>query len=233
MRQPELVNNEIYHIYNRGVEKRDIFLGRPDKFRFISDLVEFNDEAFVSSYYRQRRRLQPNEIVSRQVRRERKPLVEILAFCLMPNHYHLLLRQKKENGITNFMRKIGVGYAMYFNQKYKRSGTLFQGRFKAALVNKESYFLYLFYYIHFNPLDLFDSLWRENKLKDIDKAIQFLESYRWSSFLDYIGQKNFSSVTQRDFLLSFYQNPSDCKREAINWLKDMNLEQIKEVKLEA
>ena len=129
-------------------------------------------------------------------------MIELMTFCLMPNHFHLMVRQKVENGITEFMRKLGTGYTNYFNQKYERVGTLFQGKFKAAHVQEEPHFLYLPYYIHLNPLDLYEAGWREQRVGDTDKALAFLDSYRWSSYLDYIGKKNFPSVTQRDFLLN-------------------------------
>jgi len=231
MKQIEFVNNEIYHIYNRGVEKRDIFLGRKDKFRFMHSLFEFNDEiaARRPMYEVGLRKIEGNQI---RIRKIKKPLVDILVFCLMPNHYHLLLRQREDGGITKFMRKLGTGYTNYFNLKYKRSGFLFQGRFKASLINNDNYFLYMPYYIHFNPLDLVDPLWRESKVKDFNKIIEFLESYRWSSFLDYIGQKNFPTVTQRDFLLSSYGDTSDYKREAINWLRGVDFSKIDKLILE-
>jgi len=231
MKRVRFVNNEIYHIFNRGVEKRNIFSDKKDYFRFIHNLFEFNDEApaLNANYHFNP---QSMEVEPQYTRKPRKMLVEILAFCLMPNHYHLLVRQKRENGITNFMQKLGTGYTMYFNQKYKRVGALFQGRFKAVLVNKESHFIHLPYYIHSNPLDLIFPEWREGELKNFREAINFLKKYRWSSFLDYIGIKNFPSVTSRKFLANILGKPKEYLKEMENWLKEMDLTEFKEVILE-
>ena len=197
----EIVTGEIFHVLNRGVDNREIFLDEEDYFRFIHNLFEFNDlsPVFNLSYYLNR--LQYIDFVNQYIKKPRKLIVEILAFCLMPNHFHLLLRQRGEGGLTKFMRKIGVGYANYFNQKYKRSGTLFQGRYKLVLVSSESHFVHLPYYIHFNPLDLTMPEWRKGEIQNYQKAVEILNSFRWSSHLDYIGKKNFPSVTQREFLL--------------------------------
>ena len=229
MPKPQFTENQIYHIYNRGVEKRNEFLNEKDYFRFIHNLFEFNDEDPVLNvnYY-----LTSKSTGVKQRKKPRKLLVEILIFTLMPNHFHLLLRQKKEGGIIKFMQKLGTGYAGYFNKKYDRVGGLFQGRFKAVLINQDSHFIHLPYYIHLNPLDLINYggstsiVWQ--------KEMEFLENYRWSSFLDYIGKNNFPSVTQRDFLLEFFGGEKRYKEETIKWLKEKkeNSEKIKDIIIE-
>jgi len=238
MDRPLPANGEIYHVYNRGVEKRDVFLNDRDYLRFIHDLFEFNDqEAASNTAYFFKHKTQSMEvklpyITQRKVREPRKLLVEIQAFCLMPNHFHLMIRQLVKNGIPDFMRKIGTGYTNSFNKKYERVGALFQGTYKSALIKNESHFLYLPFYIHLNPLDIKMPEWREGKLKNVKAAIKYLENYRWSSFLDYIGKKNFPSVTQRDFLLEFFDGPAAYKKEIIRWLKETNLEEISHFTLE-
>src|SRR3989338_1949086 len=118
-----------------------------------------------------------------------KPLVSIGALCLMTNHFHLLLRQEVDGGITKFMRKLGVGYSMFFNIKYERAGALFGGLFKSKLIGvDDNYMVQLFGYIHINPLDIKFPKWKDeicNSSKDMKK---FLESYRYSSYLDHIGK---------------------------------------------
>lgn len=197
MKKPQFIENEVYHIYNRGVDKRDIFVDEKDYFRFIHDLFEMNNDNMVVNMARSLDRSM-FEVQPRTVGKDRKTrdlLVEILVFTLMPNHFHLMLIQRKEGGIVKFMQKLGTGYTMYFNQKYKRSGALFQGRFKAVLIKGEGHLIYLPYYIHFNPLDLIVRGSTSN-----NDALIFLLNYRWSSFLDYIGENNFPSVTSRNFL---------------------------------
>jgi len=232
MQKPQFANEEIYHIYNRGVEKRKIFLDKQDYLRFIHCLFEFNDGAPATNTSFYFTRLKNIEVQPRYIRQPRKLLVEILCFSLLPNHFHLLLRQRKDQGIVKFMQKLGTGYTMYFNQKYKRVGPLFQGRFKAVLVKQEAYFIYLPDYIHLNALDLIESDWREGKIRNYKKAMKFLENYRWSSYLDYIGKKNFPSVTSRKFLLEFFDGQEEYKKQMENWLKEMNLEEIKDIILE-
>jgi putative transposase len=118
----------------------------------------------------------------------------------MPNHYHMLVSEKIEDGIPLFMKKLNMGYARHFNEKYKRSGALWQGKYKKLLIERDGHFMYIPYYIHLNPLDLVMPSWRNGKVRKFSNALRYLESYRWSSHLDYIGLKNFPSVTQREFL---------------------------------
>jgi len=220
---------ELIHTLNRGVDKRKIFLDRQDYFRFIHDLFEFNDQEWVNTtFYRFR---QSNDIASRKInvdRRPRKLLVNVHAFALMPNHYHLLLSQKIENGISKFMKKVNMGYAKYFNQKYERVGALFEGRYKSVPIKNEAHFIHIPYYIHLNPLDLAAPEWRERKLKNYQKAISFLDSYRWSSHLDYAGVHNFPSVTQREFLTDFFGDSNQYKKSIKKWLNDLNISDIQD-----
>ena len=224
----------MFHVLSRGVDKRKIFLDDKDHLRFIHDLFEFNDEkpALNMGYFFQKQSI---DLRSRYIEKgveKRKLLVKILAFCLMPNHYHLLLEPIAENGVTKFMRKLNIGYAKYFNTKYERSGTLFEGRYKSLIVNDDAHFIHLPYYIHLNPLDLMGFGWRQRKISDYKKAEEFLEQYRWSSYLDYIGKKNFPSVTQREILNEFFGGPKQHKEEVVKWLKEINLKEIDKIILE-
>ena len=219
---------EIYHVYNRGIEKRKVFLDEEDHLRFIHDLFEFNDRAPAGKMYDKK---QLAEVGSPHIGK-REFIVEVLAFCLMPNHYHLLLRQITENGIPEFMQKIGTGYTGFFNKKYVRVGALFQGKYKLVHVKEEAHFVHLPYYIHLNPLDLITPEWRDDSIADIPKATSFLERYRWSSYPDYIGRKNFPSVTQREFILGFFGGTAEYKRSMLDWLQERKVEEIESLTLE-
>lgn len=235
LRKDNLVFGEIYHIYNRGVDKRDIFIDDEDRFRFIHDLFEFNDEnpTINLAMHLKSKNNEIKEVGLPKVERKlRKVLVEILAFCMMDNHYHLIVRQKTENGITEFMKKLGTGYTNYFNQKYERIGALFQGRFKSVCIKNDAHLMYLPIYIHLNPLDFKFYGWREKKITNYIKAIEFLDSYRWSSYMDYTGQKNFPSLINKDFILSRVGDEKKFKKEMIDWLKNFDESEILGVSLE-
>ena len=222
--------SEIYHIINRGTDKRKIFLDKQDYFRFIHDLFKFNDQNIINSTFYNFKRAENEGIESNK--KPRKLLADIYTFCLMPNHYHLLVSPKIENGIVKFMHKINMGYSKYFNQKYKRKGTLFEGRYKSILISKEPHFYHLPYYIHLNPLDIEFPEWREGKLRNYKQAIEFLNNYRWSSHLDYLGTKNFPSITNRTFLLEVFGGEKSYNKSIKKWLEDLELETIRDVILE-
>ena len=135
---------ELWHALNRGVDKRTIFEDSQDRARFVHDLFEFNDEKAAQNTSRS----------NMSNLRSRSLLVDIHGWCLMKNHYHLLLSERVDGGITKFIRKLNIGYAKYFNEKYHRSGTLFQGRTKRVLISSDAHFLHILHYLHLNPLHL-------------------------------------------------------------------------------
>jgi putative transposase len=220
-KKPEFITGEIYHIYNRGVEKRNIFQDDSDRHRFISCLFELNDKKMVKMRDRISERLNRKRSIGKVenctgdtcTNVEREKIVELLAFCLMPNHYHLVVHQLAENGITLFMKKLGNSYVGYFNEKHKRKGlgSLFQGPFKAVHVADNDQFLNLVSYVFVNPIGILEPEWKKNGVSKPKESIDFLNSYRWSSYLDSIGIKNFPSVTQREFLLNSFNE--DCSIE--------------------
>jgi len=225
---------EICHVLNRGVDKRNIFLDEEDYLRFIHDLYEFNDEDPTGElyyYFNKYRDIRCPDIIDNE-RKKRKRVVDLLVFVLMPNHYHLILIPRIQNGVYLYMKKLGCGYARYFNAKYQRTGTLFERRYKRILIKNEEHFKHLPYYIHCNPLDLSYPKWRERELKDFKGALKFLDSYRWSSHLDYCGKKNFPSVTQRKFLLDYFEGEEGYRESIKNWLESFDIEKLKSVVLE-
>ena len=186
---------ELYHVINKGVDGRDIFLDTQDYARFVHDLYEFNDTAPALEFHHATSR---TANVGRTTSYIRKQLVDIHGWELMKNHYHLLLSERIEGGITLFLRKLS-GYARYFNERHKRRGTLFQGRTKKILVERQEHFLYILHYLHLNSLDYLPGAkkWRiRNKgtISDIAKTLEYLKNYRWSSYPDYCGISNFPSI---------------------------------------
>lgn len=149
-RQP-LITGQMYHVYNRGVDKRDIFADKNDIYRFIESVKEFNREDKIISLANLRKSKQNLQIEARPLS-EKEPLVEVIAYCFNPNHFHLILRQSVDGGIANFMKKLQGGYTYYFNVKNSRSGSLLQGVFKSQLINDENYFNKLIGYVNKNYL---------------------------------------------------------------------------------
>ena len=189
LRGANLIEKEYYHIYNRGNGKNKIFISKEDYDHFMKLLYICNSEN--SFTFR-------DSIVEQKINawdfNRGEPLVEICAWVLMPNHFHILLISHRSdiweegyNPITEFMRKLSTAYAMYFNKKYNRTGALFEGKFKSKYVEKDNYFNYLFAYIHFNPLKLIQSDWLDSGIKNKEKALSYLSNFFYSSFQDYCG----------------------------------------------
>ncbi|MFA7714621.1 MAG: transposase [Candidatus Paceibacterota bacterium] len=225
-KQPEFINGEVYHIYNRGVDKRVVFSNDSDHFRFIASLLEFNKKEPVKIRYCKNRfglAEHPESEYTGETRVEK--LVEVLAFCLMPNHYHLILRQITDGGISLYMQKNGNGYTGYFNKKYGREGmgSLFQGKFKAVHVAENDQLLNLVIYVLTNPISIFEPGWKEKGSSSASEAINFLNSYRWSSYLDYIGVNNFPSVIDKEFLLNVFEGADFLENKE----SDVDLKNIK------
>lgn len=233
MRKVQFENNNLYHIYNRGTEKINIFLEKGDYYRFIQYLYEFNNSSIIPNLLRRLEGGRGLASASRASasRESRDLLVEIIAFCLMPNHYHLILRQLKDGGIAKFMQRIGTGYVMFFNKKNQRSGSLFQGTFKSILVENDEYLTHLSRYIHINSVELIEPNWKKDGVKDWGRVNEFLENYRWSSYLDYIGIKNFPSLINKGIISNYFENETSYKNFINQWLKK-DLEFIKEIILE-
>jgi REP element-mobilizing transposase RayT len=153
IRKQPLITGEMYHIYNRGVDKRDIFADKNDIYRFIESIKEFNREDTINSLanLRKLKNSQQNpQIVALPLSGEK--LVEIIGYCLNPNHFHFILKQISDNGISKFMHKLQGGYSYYFNVKNTRSGSLFQGKFKSQVIVSENYFNKLIGYVNKNYL---------------------------------------------------------------------------------
>ncbi len=137
MRKQPIITGEYYHIYNRGVDKRDIFSDKKDLYRFIESITEFNKTEVVGSI----RNIRKNKTESKALSKlSGEPLVAIVVYCFNPNHFHFVLRQLVDGGIAKFMQKLQGGYTYYFNVKNSRTGSLFQGTFKSQLMNNENYF---------------------------------------------------------------------------------------------
>lgn len=217
---------EFYHLLNRGVDKRDIFLDSGDHARFVRDLYTFNDTIPAPDAYRT-----PKWDIVSPTFRSRERLVDIHAWVLMKNHYHLLVSERIDGGITQFLKKVNIGYAKYFNERYERSGTLFQGRTKKILIQSDAHFLHMVHYIHLNPLDFLKNAekWRTGSIRSTREAMDHLHAYRWSSYLDYCGIRNIPSLITTEV---FREIIPDMERATFEYLKDRELPAGKPIWLE-
>jgi putative transposase len=208
---------EFYHVYNRGVEKRIIFNNKKDYVRFVELLYICNSKNPVDMRNFSRK----GETFASIFETEKEDLVSIGAWCLMPNHFHLLLKETSENGISKFMQKLTTAYTMYFNKKYNRTGSLFQGVFKTEHVKEDRYLKYLFSYIHLNPVKLIpeEKQWKEVGIKNINKVEKFLQEYEYSSFIDYINKKReYIKIINKEEFPEYFLKTKEAIEEIQDWL---------------
>lgn len=186
----QLENGFIYHIYNRGVAKLAIFEQSEDYKRFIKTLNYYQYDGpkpKFSHFPRFQKTFKLNYS---------NKIVEIHAYCLMPNHFHLLVKQIRDGGITEFVSKLSNSYTKYYNTKYKRVGPLLQGEFKAVLVESDEQLLHLSRYIHLNPL--------------VSSLVKNLNQYPWSSYHEYI--KGRTGICSKDTILPFFKSPKEYEK---------------------
>ena len=183
------IENGYYHVYNRGVEKRKIFQDTQDNKVFLNYLKSYLSEPAKLESLKTIFTLQGSTFkgIPRQPKNYFKK-IELQTFCLMPNHFHLLLKQNENFTLKSFMQSLSTRYSMYFNKKYKRVGPLFQGIYKASLITDESYLLHLSRYIHLNP---------QEYTSDIEGA--------YSSYKDYLGKRSLKWVSPKLILSYFNQ----------------------------
>jgi len=203
--------DEYYHVYNRGNGKRRIFRDIADRERFIKLLYLCNGTKSIKL----------KDISHKNVFLYDRgdQLVDICTYCLMGNHFHLLLKEKVEGGISKFMQKLATAYSMYFNIKYKHSGTPFEGTYKAKHIDSDPYLKYIFSYIHMNPIEHIEKDWKEVGIRNSKRALEYAENYKYSSLRDYLGEERLSSnLLNRKAFPDYFEDVEGVKREIIGWL---------------
>jgi REP element-mobilizing transposase RayT len=218
MRKIKFETGKYYHIFNRGVDKRKIFLEKRDYFRFLESMKELNTTKVIDSLYRHKQLKRKKEKIEAKLLRfdtnrrslastiPAAPLVEIIAYCLNPNHYHLLIKSLIKNGVSKFMHKLNTGYTKYFNAKHKRSGSLFQGTFKAVEITSDFQLAHASAYINGNA-----------EVHKIAKA----KDWPWSSYPDYLDQRenNLITINKQPVLVDF-KNPSAYEQYVVQVIKN-------------
>jgi putative transposase len=193
MRKIKFENDKFYHICNRGVDKREVFSNDKNFLRFLEGAKEFNQKKPIGSLYlkKQIEKEKNSSNAHRTTRNNTKKiekLVEIIAYALLPNHFHLLLKQKEEKGISEFMKRLGGGYTNYFNIRNHRSGCLFQGTYKAVKILSDEQLIYVSAYINGNS--------------EIHK-IALAEKWTWSSYGGYLGAGKNNLIESRSVMKQF------------------------------
>ncbi len=211
LRKCEFAVGEYYHVYNRGVEKRDIFLSDADRERFLRLLFLSNGTKPIVFKSIQGRSLDEIDVGD--------TIVAIGAYVLMPNHFHILVKEITEGGLSTFMSKLTTGYSMYFNKKHERVGALFQNRFKAEHVDRDEYLKYLFSYIHLNPVKLVTQNWNTAQLSQSGEVKNYLAQYPYSSYLEYTGTNRPESriINQKEFP-EYFEKIHDFEDFIDDWL---------------
>ena len=196
MRKTQLVTGHIYHIFNRGVNKNEIFLSQDDYKQFLNAAIHYKTKNTRYSYEK-RFKISHDPVSLQSLQLNRALKIDVIAYCLMPNHFHFLVKQESDRGITSFMRHLMNSYSHFVNLKYKRVGPLFQGRFKAVIVDSDEQLLHLSRYIHLNPL--------------VSNLVSDLESYPWSSYVSYIG-KRVDNLANSQAVLNSFKSKSDYRQ---------------------
>lgn len=249
MRKEEFSVGDYVHVYNRGNRKQNIFIDEKDMWRFLQGLRFFNDthvsqNALRNILQERRKKWLVSDTDSLKVPESvfhvgwpkdwpgREPLVKILCYCLMPNHFHLLLQEIREGGVSKFMQKLGIGYTNYFNLKHKETGKVFQGAYKSRTVKENQFYLeHLSVYIQVkNVLELFPG-GTEEALKNIDKALEFAEIYKFSSFPDFIGKRN-SLIIDKGIFEEIFSTPESYKKFAREIIESRKYNILEELKID-
>ncbi|OHB09890.1 MAG: hypothetical protein A3H60_02710 [Candidatus Zambryskibacteria bacterium RIFCSPLOWO2_02_FULL_44_12b] len=202
MRDLKFAEGEVYHIYNRGVDKRSIFQTPKDMSRFFEGMDLFNNLDSIGSL---ERTVASRHGVSTKEVLDKDRLVKFIAYCLNHNHFHFLLEQITEKGIERFMHKLGMGHSKYINAKYKRSGALFQGSFKAVHIDSNDYLLHASVYVNLN-----------NRVHNYKHGV-----LTKSSWEEYVTNNKVSNFCKKSTVLEQFKSREDYKNFAEDTLKDI------------
>lgn len=204
------VDGEYYHVFNRGVAKMQIFNNFNDYTRFLKTVAYYSIEG-------PKPRFSTFAPTTTTLNKDKK-IVDVICYCLMPNHFHFLLRQTRRGGITEFVSKLSNSYTKYINVKNKRVGHLLQGNFKAVHVGTNEQLIHLSRYIHLNPV--------------VGYVVKDLNSYRWSSYLEYVNSSG-SEICDKKIILDQFQSADEYKQFVLDQIHGEEIEMIKHQLLES
>jgi len=219
MRKTPFLEGEFYHIYNRGVDKRNIFGDQEDIKRFMQSMIEFNVTDPIGSIYENSfilRQLGSETSKSSKLKKPEDKLVEFIAYCLNPNHFHFILENKKDGGVSEFIKRLSGGYTKYFNNKYKRTGVLFQGVFKSVHVSNNAHFLYLSAYVNLN--------------NEVHKLGRETSKFVRRSFEEY--EQNLPGLCKKEIIFEQFKSPQKYAQEARKTVKEISRKRREDKELE-
>lgn len=200
------MTDQIYHVFNRGVARLPIFTNKRDHDRFLETIYYYRFQG-PKPKFSQLSRFKDSKF------EKNKKIVEIFCYCLMPNHYHFLIKQLEENGVSEFINKLSNSYTKYFNTKHNRVGSLMQGQFKAVRIEYEEQLMHVSRYIHLNPVASF--------------LVKNLNTYSWSSYLSYIGSQQ-DKICSKEFISAMFKNPQKYEEFVLDQVEyAQSLERIK------
>jgi putative transposase len=240
IRKTEFKKGKIYHVYNLGLKGKSIFANESDKERFLQSIyLSNNSNSFrgVSELKKNRENISISAV--RNILKVKKirisPLVQILSLCLMPNHFHLILKENKKNGISGFMQKIGNSYGKFYSNKYGQKGSVFSGRFKVAQVENNEQLNYLFVYINaVNPAQLVEPYLKIKGVENFSLAWNSVENYKWCSHLDLMSPRS-SLILDKDSFLKTFGNPknyNDLAKEVLSGKRNDIWEILKKISID-
>lgn len=210
-------NGSLYHVFNRGIERRDVFQDLKE-FRRAFELINYYNHKDIPIRYSQflQLSLDARESALKKLSKN-EGLVDILAFCLMPNHFHFLFRQKTNNGISTFIANFTNSFTKYFNTKHQRIGPLFEGVFKAVFIESDEQLVHLSRYIHLNPV--------VSSIIDVNHLLD----YKWSSYSAYLASsKKDKIVLEKETIMSLFKSPNQYEKFVLNQVDyGKQLEKIK------
>jgi REP element-mobilizing transposase RayT len=212
-RKQKILKGETYVVYNKGVFGHDLFHDKEDYERFASIMYLANsDKSFkvkdIKKYQRDMYKVNTG-----------KKLVEIYGYVLVPNQFHIILSPISNLSATQYMQKVCTAYSMYYNRKYKRSGSLFEGRFRSNYIYNDKHLKHMFALINLMPLKLLQNDWMEIGISDEKKARQFLEGYDYSTFIDYfVGDRAKTKIINKEAFMKKIEDGDDLQKDILEWL---------------
>ncbi len=228
MRKTLFISGEYYHIYNRTILNTPEFKEKNNCNRLMQAFLLANStkssQAF--EYLRNNSKQKPTYDVglinkALEITRKGEKLVDVLCYAIMPDHYHLLIREVKEKGITEFIRKCNISIAKYINKTKERKGTIFESRFKSKHIDSNEYLRHLSLYIHLNPLDFIAGKdWRKHKLENFNKYKEKLLNYPWSSLSFFLSSVSNDIISGHEIITSQFKNKNDYEFYLKSWTND-------------